>query len=82
MKPNIDQLSQLQRVEAPAAIYNKVLLQINQRKQAPTWLKIAAALLFCSVSAELYLLTQSWHTQQNHTIENVVEIPNNMLYHE
>jgi hypothetical protein len=82
MKPNIDQLSQLQRVEAPAAIYDKVLLQINQRKPAPAWLKIAAALLFCTVSAELYLLTQSWPVQQNQTIENVVEIPNNMLYHE
>lgn len=82
MKPHIDQLSQLQRVEAPAAVYNKVLLQIKQRKQAPAWLKIAAALLFCTVSAELYLLTQSWRATQNPTIEQVVEIPNNMLYHE
>ena len=84
MEKHLQILNDIQRVEAPDGLYEKVMGEINERKIIPLrWLSVAAAVFLALVSADLYVVMKdSPSAQQNNTVEVLAPLPNNMLYND
>ena len=84
MKESLELLKNIKRVDVPEHLYDTILSKIEHRKQpivSMKWVRAAAAILLCLVSIEVYLFTKTVN-KQNNSLELLVELPNNMLYHE
>jgi hypothetical protein len=84
MNESLELLKTIKRVDVPEHLYDAILSKIDQRKQpivSMKWVRAAAAILLCLVSIEVYLFTKTVN-KQNNSLELLVELPNNMLYHE
>lgn len=74
----------VRKAEVPEGLFDKVLQKIAQKKHVvvrPVWVRAAAAFLVCWIAAELYVV-RVYTTVKENSIETLVPVPDNMLYHE
>ncbi|MGE0560754.1 MAG: hypothetical protein AB7O47_02975 [Flavobacteriales bacterium] len=84
MKPTLEILNHINRVDVPEQLYDNILAKINSKKNSTiklSYVNTAAAILLCLFSIEIYLFTKNVTTTTN-TVETLVSLPNNTLYHE
>lgn len=76
-------LNEIQSVEAPVHLEDKILNRINlQEKTIPlSWIKVAAAILLFTISAEAYTISNKL-IKENNNLTELVSTPNNTLYYE
>lgn len=84
MKTKIDLLNQIQVVEAPDSLFEQIQQRMNHMQRntiSMFWVGSAAAVFCCLFGMQIH-----WMTQQNssttQSVENLVTLPNNSLYHE
>lgn len=79
-------LNEIQRVEAPKHLEDKILNRISlQQKTIPlSWVKVAAAILLFTISAEAYTISHKLmnENENNNISEQLVSTTNNSLYYE
>ena len=84
MKPTLEILSNINSIDAPEHLYNKILFKINAKRNSTvklSYVNTAAAILLCLFTIEIYLFTKNATTNTNN-LEVLVSLPNNNLYHE
>lgn len=84
MDLSLDILNTIKRTDVSEHLYGSILTKIEQRKKSTIsmkWVGTAAAILFCLISIEVYVFTKSVKNQNN-SLDVLVDLPNNMLYHE
>jgi len=82
MKNSTDILNNIQRVEVPEYLYDTILHRIQEKQNntvRPVWISAAAAVFVILFVAQIVLMFQQNRSFQQ---ENIVNIPNNMLYDE
>lgn len=78
-------LKSTKKVDAPDYLYDNILKKVEQRKNSTisiVWVRAAAAVLVCMISAEVYLVRDSLMEQEKNALKSVLPTNNNILYNE
>lgn len=84
MEQELALLASIKTVDAPSYLYDAIELRYKKLKDSSIsliWVKSIAALFLCLFTLELYLYSQ--HSQsKKEDYQSLVNMPNNMIYHE
>jgi len=83
MLESLEILKSIEKVQAPDALYGKLMESIANESIIAWWrLGAVAALLACLIAVELYVASNTLTIEETAQMEKVVSIPDNSLYYE
>jgi hypothetical protein len=84
MEQELEVLTSIKKAEAPEHLYHLIELRYKKQKDSTIsliWVKSVAAIFLCLFTLELYLYSQNINNRED-DYQSLVNIPNNMMYHE
>ncbi len=83
MEKVFNKLERIKRVEAPEALYGKILGKIKEQNRVSVlWVTTAAAVFACLIITEIYVINNTSEANELANLEVVVPQTNNLLYNE
>ena len=82
MQEELDRLRAIQRVTVPDAVSKRVYQRISELQVPAPWYGVAAAILVTLLVSQGYALLQQRDMQSSAIESQLMDIPNNQLYHD